>query len=651
MEQYKTMIVEINNMTKSFGEHLILDGVSLMINDKGRYGLIGENGAGKSTLLKVICGELEPDSGTISFGSNSSIGFLKQDSGLNVSNNIYEEMESVFNHLFDIETQMKEIEKSLFNLDTESEDYENISTDYTRLQNYFEVNDGYNIDSKIKTILNGMGFSNHNLDTNIDRLSGGEKTRLALAKLLLEQPNLLILDEPTNHLDFDTLTWLEGYLQTYNGAVLVVSHDRYFLDTVVENIFEIERHKLNIYSGNYSKYLILKEERYDYQLKLYGAQQKEIEKMEDYVRRNMARASTTKSAQSRVKALERMDILDAPIRHKSRIKLSFETTSEPYKDLLSVQNIDISVGEGNGRKTLCEDVSFKMEKNEKVAIVGKNGIGKSTFLKILLKILPHSNGKIKWGENVVTGYFEQEMKGLSQHKTVIEELWDRYPQKTEFEIRSRLGSVGITGENVYKKVNVISGGEKAKLKFAILSFKSTNFIIMDEPTNHLDLMSKEILEDALAGYSGSLLFVSHDRYLLTKVPSKIIEITEDGVVEYLGNYESYKQLKQREQLNASKENNSETGEPNKKVDSSNNNYFRSKKQRSLEIKRKQDIKYLENFINEVEKKISDLETEMTYEDVFSDYKLMEEKCTEVEELKKQLGNYMSKWEELIVLDV
>ena len=638
------MIVQINNMSKSFGEHLILDNVSLAIDDKGRYGLIGANGAGKSTLLKIITGELESDSGEIIFSPSASIGFLKQDSGLKIHGSIYGEMESVFEHLFEIQRQMKQIEKSILEFSPESEQYEKLSGEYSTLQSFFEVNEGYNIDSKIKTVLNGMGFEGRNLDTQIDTLSGGEKTRLALAKLLLEQPNLLILDEPTNHLDFDTLTWLENYLQSYNGAVLVVSHDRYFLDTVVNSIFEVERHKLESYSGNYSKYLLLKEERYEFDMKMYDAQQKEIHKMEDYVRRNIARASTSNSAKSRVKALERMDVIEQPHKYKNKIKLSFEVASEPYKDLLSVEDIDISVGEGSRRKTLCKDVSLKMEKNEKVAIIGRNGIGKSTFLKILLKMLPHDEGKIKWGENVHIGYFEQEMKDLNPHKTVINELWDRYPQKTEYEIRSRLGSVGITGDNVFKKVDVISGGEKAKLKFAILSFKSTNLIIMDEPTNHLDLWSKEILEDALVDYTGSLLFVSHDRYLLSKVPSKIIEITENGVVEYNGNYEFYKQKRQSELMRShsvEKDGKSKTGE------SPANNFFRSKKQRSLEIKLKQDIKKIEEDIVKTENKISALEHEMTEEEVFSDYKLMNQKIGEIEQLKEQLQQLMEKWEVLV----
>ena len=636
------MILQINNISKSFGEHLILDDVSLSIDDRGRYGLIGMNGAGKSTLLKLINKELEPDSGEIQYGSKSSIGFLKQDSGLSVSNNIYSEMESVFDHLFEVQRKLKEIEKSLQDLKPDDEKYSELSTEYSSLQSYFEVNDGYNIDSKIKTVLNGMGFANRDLTTSIDTLSGGEKTRLALAKLLLEQPNLLILDEPTNHLDFETLTWLEGYLQSYSGAILVVSHDRYFLDTTVNTIFEIERHKLEVYSGNYSKYLLLKQERYDYNMKMYEAQQKEIEKMEDYVRRNIARASTSNSAKSRVKALERMDVLDQPLQMKNKIKLSFSVASEPYKDLLSVENIDISVGTGNARKTLCQDISLKMKKNEKIAIIGRNGIGKSTFLKILLKKLPHDRGKIRWGENIHTGYFEQEMKDLNSHKTVINELWDRYPQKTEFEIRSKLGSVGITGENVFKNVDVISGGEKAKLKFAILSFQSTNLIIMDEPTNHLDLGSKEILEDALVDYPGSLLFVSHDRYLLSKVPDKIIEITEDGITEYLGNYEDYKRIKQAKAFDNAF-NNTEKIEQ----EQPDNNYYRSKKQRSLEVKQKQEIKKLEIDIEDIEKLILSLENEITQEHVFSDYKLMNNKLKEIEELKSQYDVCMEKWEELV----
>lgn len=635
------MLIQLNNVSKNFGENVVLKNINLSIYKKSRYGLIGVNGAGKSTLLNIICRNLDYDDGSIDYSNSVSIGFLKQDSGLNTSNTIKEEMLSVFSHIFIKQNELVKLTKELQEINTESDEYKCISKKYSEIQSYIELNDGYSYEVKINTILNGMGFQDKDPNTTIINLSGGEKTRLALAKLLLEEPNLLILDEPTNHLDFHTLIWLEDYLKSYNGAIIIVSHDRYFLDRTVSDILELERNILTKYTGNYSKYVMLKEEKIIRAEKDYVAQQKEIEKMEDYVRRNIARASTSSSAKSRVKTLEKMDKIEAPIRYKSKIKLRFEKYLDPYTDLLEVKDVCLSIGEKE--KILSDHINLSMKKGEKIAIVGRNGVGKTTFLKALQNMIKIKSGKIKWGMNAKISYYEQETRHLNPNKTVIDELWDKNRDKTELEIRNRLASVGFTGETVFKKVAVLSGGEKAKLKFCIISFQPSNVLLMDEPTNHLDLTSKEILEDALFNYDGSLIFVSHDRYLLNKIPTKIIELTEDGINEYLGNYENYINAIKNKQMTIKQE----EIISEEKTEKSDNSYYKSKKQRSLEAQRKNRVAKIEQEVDSLEKEIYNIEQEMLKEEVFSDYKTMTEKSETIEKIRSKILLLMEEWENLI----
>lgn len=628
------MLISIDGLCKNFGEKRILDNISLTIEDRNRYGLIGVNGAGKSTLLNIIMGTLNFEEGNIYKGTNLSIGYLKQNNGLDRENSIIDEMRSVFSDVLQAQREMIEYGEKLGEIeDKTSSEYKTISEKYGKCQALIDSRDGYNIDVKISMILNGMGFSDKDLNTVISTLSGGEKTRLAIAKLLLEEPNLLILDEPTNHLDFKTLSWLEEYLLEYKGSILVVSHDRYFLDKIVETVFELERGKLYTYKGNYSKYLVLREERRERQQKEYEAQQAEIAKMQTYIDKNLARASTSNSAKSRIKALENMEIVDKPDLELKPMRLKFEKTNEPYKDVLKVSELQVSVGDNI---VLCENVNLHIRKGEKIAIIGDNGIGKSSFLKTIQGLIPYNKGQIEWGKNVSISYYEQENLNLNQDKIAIDELWDRFPHINETDIRKVLGSVLLTKDDVYKPVRVISGGERAKLAFCIIMLEKSNVIILDEPTNHLDLMSKEVLEKALCDYDGTLIFVSHDRYLLNKVPDKIVELKKDGVFISDGGFEDYKARKELIKSVAVEEKTVEITEKPK-------GNYRSKEQRKLDSQRRNRIKELENLIEVTETKIGETEIELTQEEVFSDYVLMNEKCENLEKLKGELELYYEEW--------
>ena len=638
------MLISISDLNKSFGENEILENINLTIEDGGRYGLIGVNGAGKSTLLNIIMGELDYDSGDLYRAPGLTIGYLKQNSGLDRGSTIIREMRNVFSELLKAEDDLRRLEERMRSVGGHnSSDYKSLMAEYAKKQAWFESRDGYNIDVRIKTVLNGMGFSDKDLDTEISTLSGGEKTRLAIASLLLEEPRLLILDEPTNHLDFKTLEWLENYLvNDYKGALLIVSHDRYFLDVTVENMLELERRKLYSYKGNYSKYTGLRAERIALWQKEYEAQQLEIEKMRTYVEKNITRASTSASAKSRVKALENMEIIEKPDAEIKPIKLKFEITKEPYKDVLTASGIDISVGEPP--ETLRENISFSLKRGEKVALIGDNGIGKSSFLKTLLGINPHKEGEIVWGRNTTVSYYEQENLNLDPEKLAIDELWDRFPRLPEARIRGVLGSVRLSKDDVYKPVKVISGGERAKLAFCIIMLEKSNVILFDEPTNHLDLPSKEVLEQAMSEYPGTLLFVSHDRYLLNKVPTKIVEMTADGMTVYDGNFDYYKKrrewLRQREAENKPKP-------PEKPAPrQAGSGGHRSKEQRRAEAQRKQRISELERLIAETEERLSEIEIEMTKEEIFSDYEAMNDLTAEMQDKNECLEQYYAEWEEL-----
>lgn len=646
------MVISLENISKYYNGNQVLKNVALTIEDNDRIGLIGINGCGKSTLLKIITGQEnpetqpEPNVARISITKGITVGFLAQNSGLDRSCTIIEEMRSVFSNLLEIAERLRELEKLMAEPDAHDDEhyYSEISAEYAKKTAYFEANDGYLINVNISKVLNGMGFPPETYDRIISTLSGGEKTRLALAKLLLENPKLLILDEPTNHLDFQTIMWLEDYLQEYKGALLIVSHDRYFLDKLTTSICEIERGVLKRYKGNYSAFKLQKQADVARQLKEYEAQQEEIAKLQDFVDRNLVRASTSNMAKSRIKKLETMEIIEKPVLYEKTAKIKFEYDITPPQDLLTVKNIDISVGKGEERKTLVDSLSFDVRRGEKLAIIGSNGIGKSTLLKIIQRKLPCSHGIIEWTKNVKISYFDQENAQLDLNKTVMDEVHSRYRTMTDREIRSLLGCIRLVGENVFKQVSVISGGERAKLCFAIMMLERGNVLILDEPTNHLDIDTKEALEEALCDFDGTIIFVSHDRYLLNKLATRIIEITENSVESYNGGFDDYTSLKREreaaEQIIAEREKQEKAKQlvEEKKVKS-----YRTKEQRASDVKKRNRVKELENEIKRLETEMAAIQEELTAPDVCSDYQLMQEKCAALENMKMLCSDYEDEW--------
>ena len=640
------MLASLTNINKFYNGNQVLKNVSLTIDESDKIGLVGNNGCGKSTLLKILTGSVDPDrftekDGIVSFAAKTTVGYLEQMGGLDSESTVIAEMRSVFEPIHKAIERLREIE-----LEIEMGD-DSAADEYQRLTSWVEASDGYNTDVKIRTVLNGMGFSGDELERIVSGFSGGEKTRLCIAKLLLEEPNLLILDEPTNHLDFKTIMWLEDYLRSYRGAVLIVSHDRYFLDRLCSSICEIERGVLTRYKGNYSAFVRQREENNARREKEYEQQQKQIAQLEDYVAKNLVRASTTKKAQSRRKQLEKMERIERPAHEAKSAKIRFTYAVEPPIDVLKVKGVDISVGEGNARKTLVDEVSFDVRRGEKIGIIGDNGIGKSTLLRIIQEKLPHK-GIVRWNSNVKISYFEQESTNLNRELTVMEELHSRYPSLSELEVRSLLAQVRLVGENVFKETGVISGGERAKLCFAIMMQEHGNVLILDEPTNHLDLSTKEAIEEALEEYTGTIIFVSHDRYLLSKIADRLIELTDGGYRCHNFGFEKYLDVlreEQSEQKRAADEEKRQRAAEAAKEKSEKN--YRSKQQRSADAARKNEMRRLEKEIDELQAKIDALTEEIGREEVYSDYELMNAKCAEIDELKQRIDE---NFELLIELD-
>ena len=642
------MLLNVEHLYKYFNGQALLKDINFTVEDREAVGLIGINGCGKSTLLNIITGSEGYDKtpeglGSVNIAGKASIGFLRQNSALNSELTIGEEMKNAFAPLLETLDKMKVLEKKM----ADGGDIDSISHEYAELSSYFEARDGYRIDVKIKQVLNGMGFGSTPTDRVISTLSGGEKTRLALAKLLLEEPNLLILDEPTNHLDFETLMWLEDYLKGYKGAIIIVSHDRYFLNKVCTRICEIEQGRLTSYRGDYSSYLVQKKMNSERQLKEYEAQQKEIAKLEDYVAKNLVRASTSKMAKSRQHMLDRIERIDKPLMYSKPPKIKLEYDIEPTKDIVRVVDCPLVVGEGADKKELIKSLTMNVRRGEHVAIIGANGIGKTSILKLIQGIIPHEGGNISWGGNVKISYFEQEHAILDPHKTVLEEIMDRYPRLSEQQARSVLGAVLLTGENVFKPISVLSGGERAKLCFAIMALNRGNVLVLDEPTNHLDLSTKEVLEDALAEFGGTIILVSHDRYLLNKVASRIIEIKHDEVNSYEGNFDAYSEaVNAARQLKMQSEAEIKRAEEEKAYKENKARQYRSKEQRAADAQKRNRIRELEKEIEDTEVLIFELENAISDPEIASDYSKMSEKCKELEEAKTTLDQKMDEWAEL-----
>jgi len=635
------MLLQLTDVNKIYNGTPLLKHISLTIEDRDRIGLIGVNGCGKSTLLKLITERILPDhmqegDGEITRSSHTTIGYLEQMGGLEKEQTVWHEMHNVFQPLLDAQARMRELETKL------ASGSETAAEEYHRLQTYFEGNDGYQIDVKIKMVLNGMGFGADTYDRLISSFSGGEKTRLAIAKLLLEEPTLLILDEPTNHLDFKTVMWLEDYLKDYKGALLLVSHDRYFLNRLCTSICEIEHGVLTRYKGDYSAYTVQKEAAVARQMKEYELQQKEIAKLEDYIARNQTRASTAKSAQSRIKQLEKIERIEKPITYQKQARVQFTYDVEPPQQVLQVQDSAIAVGSGTERKVLAEPVTFEVRRGEKWGIIGENGVGKSTLLKILQGQLPHT-GKIRWAAQTKISYFEQESTNLHPAKTVMQEIHDRVPTWLDYDVRSLLGKVRITGEEVYKQVGVLSGGERAKVCFAVMMLDKANILILDEPTNHLDIAMKEVIEDAMKTFTGTILFVSHDRYLLDQVADHILEITPDGVKTYKGGFQSWLDATKKEEAAANAAVQTAAAEQKKEEKPT----YRSKEQRAKAAQQRSRMRQLEQQSEEMQAELDALNEEITKEEVYRDFNLMQEKCKRMETLRTELDAAL---EEMILLE-
>ena len=640
------ILLQVNQLSKYFAADLILSNIKFEIQTNDRVALVGRNGAGKSTLLKIIAGYESHDGGEIIRPKGTTIGYLAQNTGLESEKSIWDEMLAVFNHLHSMEKDLRRLEEKMSDpgiLSNETE-YDRVLKEYDLLQVQFKEKGGYQYEADIRSVLHGLNFHSFDYSTKISTLSGGQKTRLALAKLLLTRPDILILDEPTNHLDIDTLSWLEQYLQGYNGAILIVSHDRYFLDKVVNQVYEISRHQLTKFPGNYSSYLDQKAANYERDMKLYEKQQDEISKLQDFIQRNLARASTTKRAQSRRKQLEKIDRMDRPKGDEKSASFSFQIERQSGNDVLKVNALAV----GYQNDVVSENISFNLSRGDSTALVGPNGVGKSTLLKTIVEKLPSITGNIQYGSNVSIGYYDQEQAELSSNKKVLNELWDEYPLKSEKEIRTVLGNFLFSGDDVLKIVSTLSGGEKARLALAKLMLQNSNFLILDEPTNHLDLDSKEVLENALIDYPGTILFVSHDRYFINRIATKVLELDRGGATEYLGDYDYYVEKKlEQEELKALAEQAAKASGSvvdNSKQDKTS--YQQDKEAKKLERQRKRRMEEVEAKIEQLELEVAEYEELLCDPQVFQDHEKAGEINNKIEAAKEKLDELMEEWTEL-----
>lgn len=638
------ILLQTQNVARHFGAEVLFDKVSLEIQTGARIGLVGRNGAGKSTLLHILSGQEEPDEGRVSKRKGLTTGFLDQHTGLESDRTIWDEMMKVFEPILKMEKEMREIEQQLSSpelLDDQSRYQETLKL-YDQLQEEFRQNSGYSYESEIKMVLHGFRFYEEDYQTPINQLSGGQKTRLALARLLLQKKDLLVLDEPTNHLDIDTLSWLEGYLKSYNGALLIVSHDRYFLDKVVNEIYEVSRGKVQHFPGNYSNYLKRKAEQIQKQWKEFEKQQKEIAKMEDFINRNLVRASTTKRAQSRRKQLEKMDKMDKPKGDEKSANFSFQIVRESGNIVLQTENLTI----GYGETALSQSIDLDIRKGDAIALVGPNGVGKTTLLKTLVSQLPALNGSIEFGTKVDTGYYDQEQQHLNPKKSVLAELWDDHLTTPEQDIRTLLGSFLFSGEDVDKSISSLSGGERARVALAKLAMEENNFLVLDEPTNHLDIDSKEVLENALIDFKGTLFFVSHDRYFINRMATKVVEISEDGVSLYLGDYDYYLQKKEElEALAAAKETEAAPTQESSTPESSAPLDREAQKERQREVRRlTRQIEAIEEEMQTVEEKLAAVQEALSDPTVYDDPERATDLSKQNQELQERQTTLLEQWE-------
>ena len=628
------IILQANKIERSFAGEVLFDNINLQVDERDRIALVGKNGAGKSTLLKILVGEEEPTSGEINKKKDISLSYLAQDSRFESENTIYDEMLHVFDDLRRTEKQLRQMELEMG--EKSGEDLDKLMSDYDRLSENFRQAGGFTYEADIRAILNGFKFDESMWQMKIAELSGGQNTRLALAKMLLEKPNLLVLDEPTNHLDIETIAWLENYLVNYSGALIIVSHDRYFLDKVATITLDLTKHSLDRYVGNYSRFVELKEQKLATEAKNYEKQQKEIAALEDFVNRNLVRASTTKRAQSRRKQLEKMERLDKPEAGKKSANMTFQSEKTSGNVVLNVENAAI----GYDEEVLSEPINLDLRKMNAVAIVGPNGIGKSTFIKSIVDQIPLIKGEKRFGANVEVGYYDQTQSKLTPSNTVLDELWNDFKLTPEVEIRNRLGAFLFSGDDVKKSVGMLSGGEKARLLLAKLSMENNNFLILDEPTNHLDIDSKEVLENALIDFDGTLLFVSHDRYFINRVATHVLELSEKGSTLYLGDYDYYVEKKAEVEMSQTEEDSTS----NQAKESSPVNDYQAQKESQKEVRKlMRQIESLEAEIEELESQ-SQAISEQMLETNDAD-KLMELQA-ELDKISHRQEEAMLEWEEL-----
>lgn len=630
------MVLACNNISKSFGIDEIIKNASFHIEEREKAAIVGINGAGKTTLLRIIMGEYQADSGEVIIAKDRTIGYLAQHQKLSGDNTIYDELLSVKKDIIELEQKIRRLELEMHS--KEGVELEAVMEAYSKSTHQFELQNGYAYKSEVVGVLKGLGFDESDFEKKMNTLSGGQKTRVALGRLLLSKPDIIMLDEPTNHLDMNSIAWLENYLVNYDGSVIIVAHDRYFLDKVVTKVIEVERGTVSVFSGNYSDYAAKKKQLMDAKLKEYYNQQRDIKHQEEVIAKlkSFNREKSIKRAESREKLLDKIEVIDKPITEQETMHFKLEPAKESGNDVLSVEGLSKAFG-GN---RLFDNVSFEIKKGEKVALIGNNGTGKTTILKIINHIIDADAGKVKLGANVEIGYYDQEHNVLHMDKTAFDEIGDAYPDMTNTQIRNMLACFLFTGDDVFKKISDLSGGERGRVSLAKLMLSNANFLILDEPTNHLDIMSKEILESALNRYTGTVLYVSHDRYFINKTASRIMELSANTVTNYIGNYDYY--LEKRDIL-APKEVKQVSSEKNTAV---KDDWKAQKEEKAKLRKRQNDIAKIEKSIEQLEKDNSELDEQLALPEVYSDVKQLMKLNEKKQEIEKKLEKLYEDWETL-----
>ncbi|MEY8601640.1 ribosomal protection-like ABC-F family protein [Staphylococcus shinii] len=636
------ILLQLNDLTKSFDGEDIFNNVDFEVKTGERIGIVGRNGAGKSTLMKIIAGVEDYDSGHISKSKNLKLGYLTQQMTLNTDQTVFEEMSKPFEAMKNLEQEMKLETDWLAQHATEydTETYKSHIDRYEALSNQFEQQDGYQYESKIKTVLHGLNFSEADFDRPINDFSGGQKTRLSLAQMLLSEPDLLLLDEPTNHLDMDTTQWLESYLNYFKGAIVIISHDRYFLDKIVTQIYDVALGDVQHYVGNYAQFIDQRDKYYEKRMQEYESQQAEIKRLETFVDKNIARASTTGMAKSRRKMLEKIERINKPMIDAKSANIQFEFDRNTGNDVFHIKNLEIGY-----ESPITKGITFEVTKGDHIAIIGPNGIGKSTLIKTIANIQNALNGSITTGANLKIGYYDQKQAEFKSNKTILDYLWDQYPTMNEKDIRAVLGRFLFVQEDVKKIINDLSGGEKARLQLALLMLERNNVLILDEPTNHLDIDSKEMLEQALANFKGTILFVSHDRYFINELANKVYDLDYDGGTMYLGNYQYYiEKTEEKAALKAKEE--LENPTVNDTVIKQNDSYIDQKQQKREQRQIERQIETCELNIETYEEEINEINHQLTLPDIYSDPEKANSLAISKSEIEQKLEQVMVEWAEL-----